>query len=84
MIEGDLLLVHCQSETGPHIHHAGHREAGGLIGALRVRLRVEELDLLLSSLHRAELHTDVHDVLRSIGDRKNNRGCAGCGFDVEE
>lgn len=84
MIEGDLLLVQCQSKTGPHIHHAGHREASSLIGALRVGLRVEELDLLLSSLHRAELHPDVHDVLRSIGDRQQNRGCAGCGFDVEE
>lgn len=84
MVEGDLLLVHSQSKAGPHVHHAGHREAGGLIRALRVGLCVEELDLLLSSSHRTELHPHIHDVLRPVSERQQHRGCAGRGFDVEE
>lgn len=84
VVEGHLVLKDRQREAGPEALHVGHLEAGGLVGPLRVRLGVEELDLLAARPLAPQLHAYVHQLLRPVGDGEEDGGVGRGRSDIED
>lgn len=84
VVEGDLILKDGQRKTGPGVHQARHVKAGGFVRSLGVGLGVEQLHLLATGLLTAQLHAHVHELLRPIGDGKEDGGGGGGWPDVED
>lgn len=83
-IEGHLVVQHADGEAGPGVNQGGDAKAGCLIRGLRIRLCVEEHDVLLSSLHGRQLHSHIHDLLGRVGDGEDDARFGGGGLQVEQ